>query len=273
MLLAEILGYCLTSDISYHLAFVFLGGGANGKSVACDVLEALVGRDNCGALMLSDLKERFRLAELENKMINLVSEVEANSLINDARFKSIVAGDPQTGERKNKDPFKFRPFAKWIIATNNMPATKDHSYGFERRLIILPFEETFTEDQQDKGLRKRLIDTELSGILNWAIGGYRRLQRNGRFTIPDASTRALEDYKEQINPTLAFVREKLEADPKAEGVPLKALYVTYRSWCESAGYVPTGRNKFAKEIKAILKIETKDIRNGGVLLCGIKLVG
>ncbi len=273
MLLSEIFGYSLTSDTSFHLAFWLYGGGANGKSVVCNMLEALVGLDNCGALMLSDLKERFRLAELENKMVNIVSEVEANSLINDARFKSIVAGDPQTGERKNKDPFKFRPFAKWIIATNNMPATRDHSYGFERRLVILPFERTFADEDQDKGLSQRLIETELSGILNWAIGGYRRLQRNGRFTIPKASEKALEDYKEQINPTLAFVRERVKVDSKAEGIPLKSLYATYRTWCEGAGYVSVGRNKFSKEIQTILKIKTQKIRDGGLLLCGIKPIG
>ncbi len=273
MLLSEIFGYSLTSDTSFHLAFWLYGGGANGKSVVCNMLEALVGLDNCGALMLSDLKERFRLAELENKMVNIVSEVEANSLISDARFKSLVAGDPQTGERKNRDPFKFRPFAKWIIATNNMPATRDHSYGFERRLVILPFERTFADKDQDKGLSQRLVETELSGILNWAIGGYRRLQCNGRFTIPKASEKALEDYKEQINPTLAFVRERVKVHSQAEGIPLKSLYATYRTWCEGAGYVSVVRNKFAKEIQTILKIKTQKIRDGGLLLCGIKPIG
>ncbi len=95
-----------------------------GKSVMLNVLEALVGVENCSALMLSDLKERFRLAELENKLVNIVTEVEAKCLIHDAKFKSIVAGDPQVGERKNQDPFKFRPFAKWIVACNGLPASQ-----------------------------------------------------------------------------------------------------------------------------------------------------
>ena len=42
--------------------------------------------------MLSDLKERFRLAELDGKLVNIVPEIEAKELVNDAKFKSIVAG-------------------------------------------------------------------------------------------------------------------------------------------------------------------------------------
>ena len=139
-LLAEIVGYCLTTSIDFHVAFFFFGEGANGKSLIQTVIETLVGLDNCSALMLSDLKERFRLAELDGKLVNLVPEIEAKELANDAKFKSIVAGDLQIGERQNQDPFKFRQFAKWIIACNSLPATRDRSYGFERRIVILPFE-------------------------------------------------------------------------------------------------------------------------------------
>ena len=142
LLLSEIFGYCLTPSISFHKAFFLVGDGANGKSVVLDVLEALVGVENCSALMLSDLNERFRLAELLGKLVNIVQEVEAKSLLADARFKSVVAGDPQVGERKNQHPFKFRPFAKWVVACNALPASRDRSYGFLRRIVILPFEKT-----------------------------------------------------------------------------------------------------------------------------------
>jgi len=43
MLLAEIFGYCLTTEIGKHKAFILLGEGANGKGVVLDVLRALVG--------------------------------------------------------------------------------------------------------------------------------------------------------------------------------------------------------------------------------------
>lgn len=115
-LLAQIFGYCLTPDNSQQKGFILTGEGANGKSVITDVLEALAGRENCSALHLSDFKERFRLAELQNRLINFTTEVEAKGLVSDARLKGVITGDPITAERKQQDPFVFRPFVKLVIS-------------------------------------------------------------------------------------------------------------------------------------------------------------
>jgi putative DNA primase/helicase len=270
LLLSEVFGYCLTPDVSHHKAIVLVGEGANGKSVILNVLEALVGPDNCSALMLSDLKERFRLAELENKLVNIVTEVEAKSLIHDAKFKSIVTGDPQVGERKNQDPFKFRPFSKWIIACNNLPASRDRSYGYERRLIIIPFEKVIPENRRDPDLAKNLIHRELSGILNWALGGYRRLRDRGMFTIPESSKKALRAYREQIDPTLTFLDEQVIHDEAEAGVPLKRLYLRYKNWCEESGYMPVGKIIFGRTVERELKVEAQE-KTFGMLMPKIKL--
>ena len=264
LLLCEIFGYCLTTSIAYHKAFFFLGEGANGKSVVMAVLEALAGIENCSALMLSDLRERFRLAELDGRLINIVSEVEAKSLVDDAKFKSIVAGDPQVGERKNQDPFKFRPFAKWIVACNSLPATRDRSYGYERRIVILPFEKTVPKEERNPNLAKELIESELSGILNWAIGGYRRLQENKAFTIPQASKEALDEYKEQIDPILTFIYEHLSRT-ETGGTLLKKINRIYRMWAEENGYKPVSSGLLRKGIEKELGVKGKS-RNEGKFL-------
>ncbi|MGO9570398.1 MAG: phage/plasmid primase, P4 family [Desulfomonilaceae bacterium] len=263
-LLSEIFGYCLTTSIAYHKAFFLLGEGANGKSVALEVLEALAGVENCSALMLSDLRERFRLAELDGKLVNIVSEVEAKSLVDDAKFKSIVAGDPQVAERKNEHPFKFRPFAKWIVGCNSLPATRDRSYGYERRIVILPFEHIVPKEKRNPNLAKELISSELSGILNWAIGGYMRLQENKGFIVPEASKAALDEYKEQIDPILVFMDgHLLRAD--TGGTLLKIINKTYRMWAEENGYKPVSSGLLRKAIEKELGIKSKH-RNEGKFL-------
>ena len=263
-LLSEIFGYCLTTSIAHHKAFFLLGEGANGKSVVLEVLEALAGVENCSALMLSDLKERFRLAELDGKLVNIVSEVEAKSLVDDAKFKSIVAGDPQVGERKNEHPFKFRPFAKWIVGCNGLPATRDRSYGYERRIVILPFEKMVPLEKRNPNLARELISSELSGILNWAIGGYRRLQENKTFTAPEASEKALSEYKEQIDPILVFIDEWLSRADTG-GTLLKKINRTYRMWAEENGYKPVSSGLLKKEIEKELGIKSKRGRQGQLL--------
>jgi putative DNA primase/helicase len=271
-LLSEIFGYCLITSIAHHKAFFLLGPGANGKSVVLEVLENLVGIENCSALMLSDLRERFRLAELDGKLINIVSEVEAKSLVDDAKFKSIVAGDPQVGERKNEHPFKFRPFAKWIVGCNSLPATRDRSYGYERRIVILPFEKIVPLEKRNPNLAKELISSELSGILNWAIGGYRRLEQNKAFTVPEASENALNEYKEQIDPILVFIDEYLSRADKG-GTLLKPINRAYRAWCEENGYKPVGSGLLRKAIEKELGIKGKRGRQGKFLPVFLKEEG
>lgn len=246
-LLAQIFGYCMTPDNSFQKGFILYGEGSNGKSVITDILEALVGRENCAALHLSDFKERFRLAELQNRLVNFSTEVEARGLVNDAKLKGIITGDPITAERKNQAPFVFRPFVKLIVSCNNLPRSTDKSHGYFRRWIILLFTVTFPPEKWDRGRAKRIIETELSGVLNWAIGGYKSLKDAGHFAEPSASKEALQEYKRQTDPVIDFVQEhvKIFQDMQAATL-LKDLYPVYRSWTKDNGYEPLGRNNFSK---------------------------
>jgi putative DNA primase/helicase len=258
-LLAQVFGYCLTPDISQQKGFIFFGDGANGKSLVTDVLEALAGRDNCSALHLSDFKERFRLAELQNKLINFSTEVEAKGLVNDARLKGVITGDPLTAERKNQQPFVFRPFNKLIVSCNNLPRTTDKSAGYFRRWIIVPFIETFTGKKRDPGRARTIINTELSGVLNWAIGGYKSLMDAGAFVEPKASAEALQDYRRQTDPTVDFVEECLRIFEQDTGTPLQEIFNSYRKWTTDNGNQPLGRNSF---YEALARTTQKKIRHG-----------
>jgi P4 family phage/plasmid primase-like protien len=258
-LLAQIFGYCLTADIAHQKGFIFYGDGGNGKSVVTDVLEALLGRENCSALHLSDFKERFRLAELQNRLVNFSTEVEAKGLVNDARIKSVITGDPVMAERKNKDPFRFRPFVKLIVSCNNLPQTTDKSAGYFRRWIILPYSQTFGGKTRDSKRAETIIKTELSGVLNWGTGGFKSLKDAGEFLEPDTSREALEEYRRDTDATIAFVEECIRKLPGGTA-PLKEVFSTYKEWMKEANLEALGRTNFSKAIKRTLNI--KDLPRG-----------
>jgi len=270
-LLAEIFGYCLTADASKHKAFLFHGEGSNGKGVCCEVLEALCGRENVSALMLSDLNERFRLSELQNKLVNITPEVRAKDLIDDARWKSLVSGETQTGERKHQHPFKFKPFCKFIVCCNSLPVSRDKSYGYMRRLIILPFKVTIPDSKANPYLADEIIASELSGVLNWALAGLVRLREQGLFTIPAASRSALDEYREVNDRKIQFIRECIERDP-ASKTYLKILYEAYRGFCEENGFKIENSHALREALEREFGITKRDA-NRGVLLPGIRLIG
>ena len=70
--LQEWAGYCLLPMVQGNLqkSLFFIGEGANGKSVFLETLAAVL--DNVSHLELSELFDRFKIAELEGKLANIV---------------------------------------------------------------------------------------------------------------------------------------------------------------------------------------------------------
>ncbi|MDP7445413.1 MAG: phage/plasmid primase, P4 family, partial [Candidatus Poseidoniia archaeon] len=173
--LQEWAGYCLLPMVQGNLqkSLFFIGEGANGKSVFLETLAAVL--DNVSHLELSELFDRFKIAELECKLANICTDVETSKVM-DARFKKIVAGEPQSAERKFKEPFEFQPFAKILFSANDFIPTKDRTHGYYRRFDILKFNRIFKTEEQKPELLQELKE-EVPGIFNWALEGLERLSQ------------------------------------------------------------------------------------------------
>jgi putative DNA primase/helicase len=239
----EILGYCLIPITIFEKAVMLLGEGSNGKSVFLHVLISLLGRENVATEALHDFEEnRFRVADLYGKLANICADLDYRALKSSQMFKKIVSGDPITGERKFKNPFSFSPYARLLFSSNRLPTTKDITYAFYRRWLIVAFTRTFEGEDADTKLREKL-ETELPGIFNRALSGLRRLLAQNKFSEPDAVKTALDEYQEENNSLIPFVSECVKPGGY---VAKKTLYKSYAKWCADQGYDPVNQ----KEIKA-----------------------
>lgn len=229
-LVQEIMGYCLTKDVRLQKAFIFHGIGSNGKSVLANVICHMVGKENTSHVPLSRLSERFGLDNLPGKTVNISTENELGEKhFNTQNFKSITGTDVINVEQKYKDSFSCRLFCKLIVLANKLPTTKDHSHGFYRRIVIVPFNRVFIEKEQDKNFLAKLL-TELDGILSFALRGYQRLVLNNhQLTVSSFAEKALAAYKEQQNPVLLFMREQLTFVPE-ESTERKLVYPAFQRW-------------------------------------------
>ncbi|MHB0862658.1 DNA primase family protein [Paenibacillus sp. SEL3] len=235
-LIAEIFGYCLTTSTKAEQVFLFYGKGSNGKSVLIHVLKNLVGERNTSALSLNDLEKPFARSEMINKLVNITTENEVGSKgIETSYLKAIASGDPVRTEEKFKQGYMQELFCKLIFATNNLPYSKDKSYGLIRKMTILPFEKTFTDEQKDPDLKDKLMK-EGAGILNFALKGLERLRKHSyRFTKSKKVQQLANQYSQMINPIQVFVEDMIEANPESKllNKDLKAGFV---SWCQREGH-------------------------------------
>ena len=247
--LQEWAGYCLLPMVQGNLqkSLFFIGEGANGKSVFLETLAAVL--DNVSHLELSELFDRFKIAELECKLANICTDVETSKVM-DARFKKIVAGEPQSAERKFKEPFEFQPFAKILFSANDFIPTKDRTHGYYRRFDILKFNRIFKTEEQKPELLQELKE-EVPGIFNWALEGLERLsQQNWIMTKSSYMENCHNEFKRATNPLQLFIEEECVLEGNAT-VDSNEFRSSYKHYCEDKGYKPLSDNKLGQDLKRL----------------------
>jgi putative DNA primase/helicase len=247
-LVQEYMGYSLVPDTRYEKALLGVGEGSNGKSTLLGVWEHMIGRDNFCSVTLGNLQNEFHRVKLYGKLLNVAAEVRNTTLEQADYFKRIVTGDTIDAAHKHKPVFHFRPFARLVFAMNRMPRIKDTSHGFYRRLLILPFNRVFSEKEQDRQLRQKLIQ-EIDGIFQWALKGLERLYDNDGFTEPQVVREALAAYQRANNPLVAFVEDCCNLDTEFS-TSKDTLYGEYKKYCDEYGFKPGSASTFFKELYA-----------------------
>jgi putative DNA primase/helicase len=232
------------------------GGGANGKSTALDVLEAMIGRENVSRLSLTDLMQRFKSHGLQGKLINMATETNTRDTVATDLLKAIIAGEEITAERKYGEQFEFRNFAKFIAAMNEPPIVPDKSYGFARRIIVLNFTRRFEGAEIDPNMSAKLIE-EIDGVFNWALEGLYYLLEHNAFFIPEQVDKETKLFMTTLNPMLIFMEETCELNPD-KAVSTVELWEKYKDWCEEGGNRRLSRNKFYDQVVMSFPQVTRD---------------
>lgn len=246
LVLQEIIGYLLTAETKISLAFLLWGQGANGKSLLIEIITALIGSANVSNLSIQDLDNPFRRSNLIGKTVNISSENEVGSKgFNSQIFKAVVSGDNIVVEKKYENSMSYAPVCKFVFAVNSLPYSHDKSYGFFRRVFIVPFNRRFEGKSADKELKEKLL-AELPGILNWALVGLHRLRaQEYEFTKASAITDAIANYREEQNPMLCFMQEMLMVTDGNERVLKAKIIDGYQQWCQRNGL---GEMKLSSQI-------------------------
>ena len=273
-LLQEMLGYFLIPVNSAQKCFVIVGAAGAGKSVLLRVLnELLLGKENVSNVSWQALNERFKTAELFGKLANIFADLPTKNIDDNGIFKALVGEDYLTVEKKNKDPFSFQSNARLLFSCNSIPKNYgDRSDGFYRRLIIVRFGHTVPVEQRDPHLLDK-FRAEADGIFLFALEGLHRLMKeNYIFCETELNKAELQQYREESDSVLSFMKECCEVGPAYE-VGSTELFNCYKAYCEECGLKPFSQKMFVSQIIASNPQITRSIDNVGKkrTLLGIKL--
>ena len=254
-LVQEIVGYLLTTNTASQKAFVFWGPARTGKSTLLWVVEyLLLGKKNVSNIPWQEIGDKFKTAELLGKLANVFSDLPSKSIDDTGIFKVVTGEDYLMAEKKNKNPFKFKPFARLVFSCNELPRNYvDRTEGFYRRLIIVPFNRQIEKNKIDKALKYK-FQREKEGILNWALEGLKRLYENNfEFSENELTDGVKKEYKRENNNVISFVEECCELDGLFSCSRIE-IYEAYKEFCVEAGLKTLSQIKFNKELEGNFNI-------------------
>jgi len=264
LVLSEFLGYLFTTGLKLEKALILFGGGANGKSVVFEIISALLGRENICNYSLNSLTQSngYSRAMLANKLVNYASEINGN--LEASLFKQLVSGEPVEARLPYGRPLIIKNYAKLVFNSNVLPQTVENTNAFFRRFIIIPFDQTIKEENQDIDLSKKIIQSELPGVFNWVLFGLDRILEKKRFTDCEAIKLQMEEFRKQSDPVALFIEDEGYKKSLERYIALKELYAKFKSYCYDSGFSAFSIKVLAERLRAI-GYETIKKTNGVVV--------
>lgn len=228
-LLLQVVAQALLQDSQYQLAYIFTGDGSNGKSLFIAFTENFIGAKNYTSISLHTLTEnRFAIASLEGKLLNLYPDLEKSAVKYLGIFKALTGADEVQAERKFGAPFQLKNKAVFAFSANELPEVTDATFAFWRRLCIIPFPNTFKPDPL---FAQKLITPEnMSIFLNLVIDKMNRIETQG-LTRSNRVEEACTLWKCRSSSAFAFVNECMVKDVNGR-ITKPNLENLYRAYCE-----------------------------------------
>jgi putative DNA primase/helicase len=263
-LLFQSVGYCFYRRNELRKSFFLLGEKRNGKSTFLDMVGNLLGETNTANLDLCEIGDRFRTAELNGKLANIGDDINDEWVSNTATFKKVVSGDIITVERKGKDPFKLRSFAKFFFSANSLPRLgrgKDSSAVLDR-LVIIPFNAKFSKDDADYDpfIKYKLRSEEvMEALIAKSIPALREVLAENEFITCEKVAESLQEFEKSNNPILEFYDELEESDYVNE--PIKKVYQMYTSFCFGNNLSPISALEFQKQMKKQFNLVIRTVQH------------
>lgn len=263
-IIQEWFGFCHYRDYFIKKGLIGVGEADTGKSVFQNVLFKYFGNQNISGLNLQKITKdnNFSKSSLYNKYVNIYDDMSSKDINDGGGFKMVTGRSPITAEYKFNDEFQFINFAKMTFCCNKIPPIKDtDDITYYNRWLPIPFDNVVPEEYQDKFLIDKLTtQEELSGILNWALEGLKRLLDNGRFSYNKSPEEIKSLMDRSSHPLAEFVDDCLEEGDNK--ITKEVMFKIYQGWAILKNKPRETKEKLGRDLPRYAKFII-DGRGGG----------
>lgn len=246
-------GLCCLGSRREQFLFMLYGGGSNGKSTMIDQIAICLG-DYFDVMDSSVLMSKTSPVAAQNAMAEEVgvrclsiSETSAGNRMDMSIVKRITGDAKISAQKKYGDIFSFAPKFNPIMMTNNLPIIAEVDYATWRRIIPIPFNRKFTNEEKNVDLPIELC-AETDKILGWCIKGFQRyMERGGNLEpmIPQVISAERLGYQKDMNNISQFIESKCRTGNNCQ-IKYDILYRNYNKWVTEMGGYKMPQQQFDK---------------------------
>lgn len=225
----------------FKLAYLLYGPPNYGKSTLLEMYRKFVGKGAYSAIALgrmsSDMNNRFSLAPLEGKFMNLKDELSYFKIEDSTTFKDVTGSYDIWVEPKHVDAYAATSIAVHMFATNSTPnfdgRVRDDD-AFWKRWVLIPCTKTRFE-MNEKFLDTFLTDENMSGLLNEVMSMVAAciLGQPLPYTpsMGDEWEKTREEWMQAGSPLYKFITENMHRGGET-AIIKEELLSAVQKWCD-----------------------------------------
>ena len=264
--LQQVAGYLFIKGLKMEKIIFLIGVGSNGKSVFFEVLSGVIGTENISNYSLEELTDDkgYHRAKIQDKIVNFGTDIRLTKF-NAGMFKTLASGEPIGARLPHRHPFIMSDYAKLIFNVNQLDsANVEHTHGFFRRLLTIPFNKTIPDEQQDRDFHKKIL-LNRAGVLNWIIEGAEQVIKNRDIFVSDECNKFKEQFIKESD-SVAMYEENWTTNMPGSNYSKKVseAHQDFKEFCKDVIFKALGRNIFAKRMEALGFVKSK--KEGGMFL-------
>lgn len=226
-LLWEILGAVVRPHVRWNkTAWFYSEQGNNGKGTLCELMTNLVGEASTATLSIKDFDKNFMLEPLTWASAIINDENDVGTFIDGAaNVKAIITNDRVLIDRKNLRAIPHQFWGFMVQCLNEFPRVKDKSESFLRRLLLVPFNRSFT------GVERKYIKNDYLArpeVLRYVLKRVLHMQHT-TLSEPAACLAELDKFREVNDARILFWRE-FEDDFVWDLLPFGFIYDLWKAW-------------------------------------------
>jgi len=196
----------------FKKSYIIHGDGNAGKSSYLELNRRTFGNENIARVMLQQIgSDRFCLANLEGKLLNIYDDLDDVPLQNSSVLKAITGDDMHYVEKKGRDAYEARIFCVHIFTCNRPPSTPDrvqNDAAFWNRWEFVTFSNYF--EVNPKWHDEVFTPETCSAYFNLVLDVVASTYQTGGLPVKSSAYEVRDAWQTNSDPLYRFVTENTD---------------------------------------------------------------